>query len=236
MGAGETRSFSLTFPADYHGTEVAGKHADFELTVKAVEAPHAPDVDAEFAKAFGIASGSVDELRTEIESNLKLELKRKIEAKLKEQVFSALRDRTEFALPKALVDAETDATMQRTANELRERGMKPEDAAKLGPEMFRAPAEARVKLGLVLAELVRSHALHGKPEQVKALVQEAAQTYEQPDAVVRWHYEKPERLREFEALAVEANVIEWALARARVVDKPTPFAELMGTTSPAPAS
>jgi len=234
MRAGETKSFALTFPADYHGTEVAGKHADFELTAKAVEAPHAPEVDAEFAKAFGIASGSVDELRAEIASNLKLELKRKIDTKLKEQVFSALRDRTNFALPKALVDAEADAGMQRTLNELRERGMKPEDA-KLTPEMFRAAAEARVKLGLVLAELVRSHSLQGKPDQVKALVQEAAQTYEQPDAVVRWHYEKPERLREFEALAVEANVVEWALARARVVDKPTPFSELMGTAS-APAA
>ena len=151
-------------------------------------------------------------------------------------MFSALRDRTDFALPKALVDAETEATMRRAANELRERGMKPEDA-NLTPDMFRAAAEARVKLGLVLAELVRSHGLHAKPEQVKALVQEAAQTYEQPDAVVRWHYEKPERLSEFEALAVEANVVEWALARARVVDKSTPFAELMGTTSsPAAAS
>jgi trigger factor len=137
MSAGQTTSFSLTFPADYHGKEVAGKHADFELTATRVEAPHVPDVDAEFAKAFGIASGSIDELRAEIASNLKLELKRKIEAKVKEQVFSALRDRTDFALPKALVDAETEATMQRAANELRERGMKPEDA-NLTPEMFRA--------------------------------------------------------------------------------------------------
>ena len=229
MSAGETKSFSLTFPGDYHGAEVAGKQAEFELTIKGVEGPEVPEVDAEFAKAFGIASGSVDELRTEIASNLRLELKRKIEAKLKEQVFTALRDKADFALPKALVDAETANTMQRATKDLRDRGMKVEDV-KLTPEMFRPAAEGRVKLGLVIAELVRAQGLNAKPEQVRALVQEAAQTYEQPDAVIRWHYEKPERLGEFEALAVEANVVQWALGRARVVDKPTPFTDLMGTT------
>jgi trigger factor len=125
--------------------------------------------------------------------------------------------------------------MQRAATDLRERGLKPEDM-KLTPEMFRPGAEGRVRLGLVLAELVRAHGLNAKPDQVKALVQEAASTYEQPEAVVRWHYEKPERLGEFEALAVEANVVQWALGRADVVDKPTPFAELMGTTPPPAAA
>ena len=235
MSAGETRTFSLTFPADYHGKEVAGKQAEFVLTAKSVEAPHVPEVDAEFAKAFGIASGSTDELRAEIASNLRLELKRKIDAKVKEQVFTALRDRAEFALPKALVDAETESAMQRAMNELRERGIKPENV-KLEPQMFRTPAEGRVKLGLVIAELVRTQGLQAKPEQVKALVQEAAQTYEQPDAVIRWHYEKPERLGEFEALAVEANVVQWALSRANVIDKTTPFAEVMGTTQSQPAA
>ena len=118
----------------------------------------------------------------------------------------------------------------RMAEEMRRQGMKAEDI-KLAPEMFRDNATERVALGLVLAEVVRAHGLTAKPEQVKALVKEAAQTYEQPDAVVRWHYEKAERLNEFEALAVEHNVVEWVLARARVIDKPTSFADLMG---PAP--
>jgi trigger factor len=235
MNAGETKTFSLTFPADYHGKEVAGKNAEFVLTVTAVEGPEVPAVDTEFAKAFGIASGSIDELRSEIAANLRLELKRKIEGKVKDQLFAALRDRADFALPKALVDAETEGTMRRAMNELRERGVKPENV-KLEPETFRPAAEARVKLGLVIAELVRTQGLQAKPEQVKALVQEVAQTYEQPDAVIRWHYEKPERLSEFEALAVEANVVQWALGRVRVVDKATPFAELMGTGQSSPAA
>jgi len=227
MAAGETKSFGLVFPADYHGKEVAGKAAEFSLTAKSIEEPALPEVDAEFAKAFGVASGDLNELNAEIEANLKLELKRKIDTRLKEQALGALRARAELALPRSLVEIEAQNMAGRMAEEMRRQGMKAEDI-KLAPEMFRDNAAERVALGLILAEVVRGHGLTAKPEQVKAMVQEAAQTYEQPDAVVRWHYEKPERLNEFEALAVERNVVEWVLARAKVVDKPTTFAELMG--------
>ena len=227
MQAGETKTFELTFPADYHGKEVAGKPAQFTLTVKSVAAPQQPELDAAFAKAFGIASGSLDELRAEIEANLKLELKRKIESKLKEQALAALRRKAEFTLPKSLVEIEAQNMAHRMAEDLAKQGMKAEDI-KLTPDMFRASAEDRVALGLALGEVVNAHGLQAKPEQVKGLVQEAAQTYEQPDAVVRWHYEKRERLNEFEALAVERNVVDWVLARAKVADKPATFAELMG--------
>ena len=228
MRASEQKTFGLTFPADYHGKEVAGKTASFDLTVKSVARPVLPDVDADFAKAFGVASGNLDDLRTEITSNLKLELKRKIEAKVKEQALAALRQKSDFALPKSLVDAESQAMMQRMAADLQQQGMKAEDV-KLTPDLFRNNAEDRVALGLVVGEIVRTEGLQARPEQVKALVVETAQTYEQPDAVIRWHYEKPERLNEFEALAVERNVVEWVLARAHVVDKPASFAELMGS-------
>jgi len=228
MSAVETTAFALTFPDDYQGKDVAGKHADFTLTVKGVAAPVLPDVDAEFAKAFGIASGSVAELEAEIAANLRLELKRKIDAKMKEQVFALLRRKAELALPKSLIELETQNMAQRMAADLQQQGMKPEDI-RLTPEMFRANAEARVALGLVLAEVVRTQGLQAKSEQVKALVQEAAQTYEQPEAVVRWHYEKPERLADFESLALEHNVVEWVLGRVRVEGKPVPFTEIMGT-------
>jgi len=228
MKAGETKTFELTFPADYHGKDVAGKKADFELTAKTVEQGVAPDIDAEFARAFGIASGSVDELRAEIASNLRLELKRKIEGMVKEQVFGALRQKAMFVVPRSLVEAEMQNMMQRMTAEMREQGVKPEDA-NLDPESVRTGAEARVALGLILSEIVRTENLGPKPEQVKALVQEAAQTYEQPEAVVRWHYEKPERLKDFEALAIEHNVVDWVLSRARVADRPAAFTELMGT-------
>ena len=226
MQEGETRDFPVTFPADYHGREVAGKQARFVLTMKSVAAAHVPAVDTDFAKAFGIASGDVAELKSEIASNLALELKRKIEAKVKEQVFAALRQKAQFALPKSLVELEAQNMAQRMAADLRRQGMKPEDI-KLSAEMFRSGAESRVMLGLALAEIVREHGLHAKPEQVKALVHEAAQTYEQPEAVVRWHYDKPERLNEFESLAVEHNVVDWVLQRAKVEDRVVAFQELM---------
>jgi trigger factor len=228
MREGESKSFALTFPADYHGREVAGKVAEFTLTVKGVAAALLPDVDVEFAKALGIASGDVADLETEIADNLRLELKRKIEAKVKEQVFGALREKAEFVLPKSLVELEAQNMLQRMAADLRQQGMKPEDI-KLSPEMFRTGAEGRVAVGLVVGEIVRAQGLAAKPEQVRALVQEAAQTYEQPEAVVRWHYEKGERLNDFETLEVEHNVMEWVLGQAQVQDKPTLFTELMGT-------
>jgi len=229
MTVGETKTFGLTFPADYHGKEVAGKAAQFSLTVKSVEAGHLPEVDAEFVRAFGVASGDLEDLKAEIASNLRLELKRKIDTAVKEQVFTALRRKATFMLPKSLVEIEAQNMAQRMAADMREKGMKVEEV-KLTPDMFRANAEVRVALGLILSEVVRTEALSAKPEQVKALLQEAAQTYEQPEAVVRWHYEKPERLSDFEALAVEQNVVAWVLGRAQVADKPVPFADLMGTS------
>ena len=227
MKEGETKTFELTFPADYHGKEMAGKKAEFELQVKQVEQGFVPAVDDEFARAFGITSGSADELKSEIASNLRLELKRKIEAKVKDQVFAALRQKALFVVPKSLVETEMQNMMERMTAEMREQGVKTEEV-KLDPENLRAGAESRVALGLILSEIVRTENLGAKPEQIKALVQEAAQTYEQPEAVVRWHYEKPERLKDFEALAIEHNVVDWVLSRARVAERPAAFSELMG--------
>lgn len=226
MAVGETRTFPLTFPADYHGKEVAGKTAQFALTVKEVAVPNVPPLDSAFATAFGMKSGKVEDLRAEVESNLRLELKRKLEAVLKDQALKALRARTQLTLPKSLVDAESVQLLRQMAANLQQQGMKPEDI-KLTPDLFRPQAEERVALGLILGDLVRQEGLQAKPEQVKAMVQEIAQTYEQPDAVVRWHFEKPERLADFEAMAVEHNVVEWVLGKAAVKDVPTTFEALM---------
>ena len=230
VSAGETRAFPLTFPVDYHGKEVAGKVAHFTLTAKQVEEPRVPILDSAFAKAFGIASGDLADLRKEVEANLKLELKRKIETLVKDQALKGLREQVTVALPQSLVQTEAHGLMQRAADTLRRQGAKADDV-KLSADMFRPQAEDRVALGLVIAELVRKEGLEARPEQVRAMVQEVAQTYEQPEAVVRWHFEKRERLAEFEALAVEHNVVDWVLARARVSDVPTSFEALMAPAS-----
>jgi len=230
MRAGEHKSFDLTFPADYHGKEVAGRSARFELALHSVAEPHLPEVDAEFAKAFGIASGNVDDLRAEIKANLGTELQRKIISTVKEQVMRALRSSAEVVIPKSLVESEAQALAARAAAELQNRGMKPE-GIDLSPESLRPQAEERVALGLILSELVRTQQLQARPEQVRLLVTEAAQSYEQPDAVVRWHYEQADRLSEFELAAVERNVVDWALQRAQVVDRAMSFSDLMEPTA-----
>ena len=231
MQAGESKSFSLTFPTDYHGREVAGKTAQFTLRVDEVAEPHVPALDAQFVEAFGIASGEVGDLRKEVESNLGLELKHKVEATVKAQALQGLRQRASFAIPKALVESEAQLLRQRAIATMREQqNVKAEDV-QLSVDVFRPQAEERVALGLIIAELVRAENLQAKPDQVKALVTETAQTYEQPDAVVRWHYEKPERLRDFEAMVLEQNVVDWVLARARVTDEPTSFEHLMGQSA-----
>ena len=232
MTAGESKTFSLAFPADYHGQEVAGKTAQFVLKVKSVSEPHLPPIDAEFARNFGIASGSVDDLRAEITANLTVELRRKTEAFLKNEVMKLLQSTCQVQVPKALVEAEAHSLRDRAAGELKSRGVSPE-SVELTPEMFRARAEERVAFSLIVNEIVRQNELYARPEQIRALVEEAAQSYETPDAVIRWHYEVPERLNEYEARAVERNVIDWALSRARVQERSMAFSELMEPSAPA---
>ena len=232
MTAGQTKTFKLVFPPGYHGREVAGRMAEFSLTVHSVAQPILPEIDAEFARKFGIASGSVDELRSEVAANLRLELKRKIEAALKQQVIQALRSTSQLVVPKSLVELEAQNLLRRTSEEMKQRGARESDLP-TSADIFRPQAEERVAFGLILNEIVRVNQLQPKPEQVRALVAEAAQSYEQPDAVIRWHYEKPERLNDFQTAAVEHNVVEWALGRAQVEDQATTFSDLM---EPAPAS
>ena len=226
MAAGDRKAFALTFPADYHGKEVAGKTAEFDLTVSTVSEPVLPPVDSEFAKAFGIASGSLDELRAEVTANLTAELNRKIEAVVKTQVMQALRANAQVAIPQSLVGIEAQNIAARAAGELKNRGVDPA-GVDLSAEALRPQAEERVALGLILNELVRAHQLQARPEQVRALVVDAAQSYEQPEAVIRWHYEQAERLNDFELAAVERNVVEWAMRQAKVEDRPTSFSALM---------
>jgi trigger factor len=235
MEPGQTKHFTLTFPADYHGKDVAGKNAEFTLTVKSLGEPHLPAVDSDFAHNFGIASGSLDELRSEIASNLSVELQRKVEGVLKDQVMKALQSRCELVVPKSLVELEAASLRDRAVAELKSRGVETEKL-ELTPEVFRERAAERVAFSLIVNEIVRQHQLQARPEQIRALVEEAAQSFEQPEAVIRWHYEQPERLNEYEVRAVERNVIDWVLQRARVEDQPTAFSALMEPPVTAPGA
>ncbi len=227
MKAGESKTFDMTFPADYFAKDLAGQTVQFEITAKQVMAPTLPEVDADFAKTLGIEDGDIAKMRAEIEGNLKREVKKRIEARLKDQVMDALVSANPIPVPNALVEMEVQRLIQNARQDMEQRGMKAKDFP-IQPEWFADQAKRRVTLGLILAELVKSEKLQAKPEQVKALVEEAAQTYENPAEVVGWYYAQPQRLSEVEAVVIENNVVEWVLSKAQVADKTVAFDELMG--------
>ena len=226
--AGDARKFEVRFPDDYHGKEVAGKTATFEVSVSEVAAAKLPEVDAEFAKTLGVADGDIAKMRSEIKGNLEREVKSRLQARVKEQVMQALLDVTQVEVPKALVEDEIGRLREMTRQDLTARGIPVKDDTPLPSEMFEKQAQRRVNLGLVLAEVVKANQLQAKPEQVRALVEEQAQSYENPQEVVRWYYQQPDRLREIESMVLEENVVDWALRTAKVEDKPIAFDELMG--------
>ncbi|MFH1044542.1 MAG: trigger factor [Pseudomonadota bacterium] len=228
--AGVTKTFELTFPADYHGKDVAGKRASFDLTVKLVEEPHLPEMDAEFARSLGVADGDLVRMRAEIRSNIEREVKRRAQAEIKNKVMQVLLDATKIDVPKSLIEMEVQRLVQATRTDLKARGMKIEQLP-INPEMFEQQAQRHVALSLIIAELVKEHGLAAKPEQVRALVQEQAESYEEPDEVVKWVYSQPQRLSETESLVLEGNVVAWVLERAKVEDKAVNFDEFMGATA-----
>ncbi len=230
LKAGEGKTFDMTFPEDYHAPHLAGQTVQFEIAVKVVEAPVLPEVDADFARALGVADGDVSKLRAEVKANLEREVKRRIQAKVKEQVMDALLAVTPIEVPKALVQAEAGQLAENARRDLEMRGLKTKDIP-VDPSWFTEQAERRVKLGLIMAELVKANELHAKPEQVRALVEEMAQSYEDPSELVRWYYAQPERLAQAEAVVIEDNVVAWVSSKADAVDTPVAFDELMGNAA-----
>ena len=230
MRAGESKAFSLSFPADYHGREVAGKTAEFSLAVKRVEAPQLPPLDADFARGLGVADGDLARMRADVRQNVEREVAKRIEARVKHQALEALVAATRLDLPKSLVALETRELAERAAADLRARGLQVEKLP-LDPAAFEETARRRVALGLIIAELARAEKLQPKPAEVRALIEQEAQSYESPAEVVKWFYMQPQRLQEMEGMALEANVVKWVLGKAKVADKAMAFDELMGSNA-----
>ncbi|HMA87452.1 MAG TPA: trigger factor [Burkholderiales bacterium] len=227
LAAGESRKFQVTFPADYQGKEVAGKTAEFALSMKRVDEPRLPALDAEFAKSLGVADGDLAKMRADIRANVEREVAKRIEARVKSQTLQALVDATKLELPKSLVQMEAQQLLERATADLHARGIRPEQV-QLEAKAFEETAKRRVALGLIIAELARAEKLQPKPAEVRALIEQEAQGYESPAEVVKWFYMQPQRLSEMEGLALEGNVVNWVLSKAKVVDKAVSFDELMG--------
>jgi trigger factor len=230
MTADASKTFDLTFPADYHATDLAGQTVQFEVVVKSVDMPQVPELDAEFAKSLGVTDGDLVKMRAEVQANLEREVKKRLQARIKGQVMEALLQVTPIEVPKALIDMESRDMAEKARRDFESRGMATQNVP-VQPSWFIEPATRRVKLGLILSELVKSQGLAAKPAQVRGIVDDFSETFEDPTEVVRWYYSQPQRLAEAEALAVENNVVEWALANAKAIDKPVSFDDLMGNAA-----
>ena len=227
MKVGDSKTFPLQFPADYHGKDVAGKEADFLVTMKKIEAQHLPALDEPFIKSLGIADGTVEGLRTDVKKNLEREVKFRVLARNKAAAMDALVKVAELDVPKALVENELERLVANAREDLKQRGVKDADKAPIPQELFQAQAERRVRLGLVVAELVRSNKLQAQPEQLQAHIEELSQSYEKPAEVMRWYLSDRQRMSEVEAVVIETNVTQHVLGLVKINDKALPFDELM---------
>ena len=230
MKVGESKTFPLQFPADYQGAEVAGKEADFLVTMTKTEVQHLPPVDEALASALGIADASVEGLRADVKKNLAREVKFRVQARNKAAVMEALARSADLELPKALIASELERLIESARADLKQRGVKEAETVALPEDIFKPQAERRVRLGLVVSELVRSNQLQARPEQLQAHIEEMSQSYEKPADVMRWYLGDRQRMAEVEAVVIENNVTQFVLERAKVVDKMLPFDELMTTS------
>jgi trigger factor len=232
LKAGESKTFPLSFPEDYHGKDVAGKTAEFTITVKKLEWAHLPEVDADFAKMLGVADGDLEKMRADIRENLAREVNGRVKAKTKDSVMDALVKAVEFEVPKVLVEQDVQRLAEMTRQDMAQRGMNVKDV-NFPPELFTAQAERRVRLGLILAELVKANQLQATADQVKKQVDDFAQSYEDPKQVVKYYYSDRNRLAEVEALVLEENVVNYVLGKSKVTEQVLPFDELMGNNAKA---
>jgi trigger factor len=223
---GETRTVPVSFPQDYQAKELAGKTAQFEITVKKVEAPELPALDEAFARQLGVADGSLDTLRSDVRRNLEREVGQRVRTRVKAAVMASLPKLADVEVPKALVQTEAQALAERARADFKQRGMDVKDMP-IPADAFTEPATQRVRLGLIVAEIVKKQGLQAKPDQLRKQIEEFAQSYENPAEVIRWYFSDRERLAEVEALVVEQNVVDWVLANASVADTPVGFDELM---------
>ena len=227
LKVGDSKVFKMTFPADYHGKDVAGKTAEFTITLTQLEWAHLPEIDAEFAKMLGIDDGDLAKMRIDIKENLEREVGGRVKAQTKNSVMDALLKICDFDVPNVLVKQDAERLAEMTRQDMIRRGVNVKDMP-MPLDMFNAQAERRVRLGLILAEMVKANNLRASFEQVQAQVADFAKSYEDPKQVMRYYFNDKNRLAEVEALVLEENVVNYVLGKAKVSDKLVSFDELMG--------
>jgi trigger factor len=220
ISAGESRTLDLTFPAVYQEPGLAGKPVTFQVAVSAVEAPVLPEIDAELARAYGVADGDVERFRADVRANMQRELRSRIQGRIKNQVMDAILAANPIPVPATLVRQEIGSLREQTRQNAGATDMQLPDV------LFEESAKRRVALGLIIAEVVKRNHIEVDRNRVRAAVEELAATYEDPAEVMDHIYASKERLAPFETMALEDQVVDWVLAQARVEDEPMSFKDL----------
>jgi trigger factor len=223
--AGEERTLSLSFPEDYHSTELAGRPVQFAVAVHRVEEPMLPELDDDFVTDFGIKKGGLEALRQQVRENMLREAEQKIASRVKEQLFQGLMDLNLLEVPGALVDSEIDVLMAQRGQAMQQYGGG--QVQDMEPGQFEEQARRRVALGLILAEVIQQNKISVPPARLREKVEKLAGTYERPDDVIKYYYSDKDRLKELENVVLEDMAVEWLLGQVRVSEQATSFDDLM---------
>jgi trigger factor len=226
LTVGTAKTFTSTFPEQYHSPNLAGKTAEFEVEVVSIEAPILPEVDAEFIKAYGVESGDLDEFRADIKANMERELQQGLKTKLKNSIFDNLFTNLSVPLPKIMIDQEMQQLLQPYVEQAKKRKIKVEEL-NLSAELFETQAKRRVALGLIFAEIIKRNELKIDAEKVRSVITDMAKSYEQPEEVINWYYADPSRLNDVQQLVLEDQAVDWIVSQAQVSEQSFSFSEVM---------
>ncbi len=219
--AGEERVLNLTFPEDYQNLELAGKAAEFTVTVNTVSEPKLPELNEEFFKQFGIKETGIDGFRTEVRKNMERELRQAIKSKVKNQVMDGLLAANPIEVPKALLENEVNRLRVQAVQQFGG-NIKPDQ---LPAELFEEQAKRRVELGLIVAEVVKQFDLKPDDTRVREMIQEMASAYQEPEQVVAWYYKNEQQMNEVRSVVLEEQVVDTVLQKASVTEKSVSYEE-----------
>ncbi len=223
--AGDSKTLELTFPEDYHSEELKGADVVFDVTVHEVQSQELPEVDETFFEKFGVTEGGLEKFREEVRNNMEREKRKALRSKLKEQVMDALLDAHKVELPQSLVKSEIDVLRNQAVQQYGAIADKIDVKALLPDDMFREQAERRTALGLIVSEIVKQESLRADKDKVREIVEETASTYESPEEVVNYYYSNEQLLASVEAAALEEQVIDTLVEKAKVEDKAVSYQE-----------
>ncbi len=226
LSAGDSKTFPITFPEQYSSEKLAGKVAEFEIELVKVEEPVLPELDADFIKAYGVEEGDANSFRADVRVNMERELVQGLKGKLKNAAMDALYENVKISIPNALVDQEVQALMKPYSERAKKMRLKLEDL-NLPSDMFENQARRRVALGLILGEIIQKNGIQVDADQVRAVIDDMAKSYEKPEDVVNWYYADKARLNDVQQMVLEDQAVAWIVEQANVTDQNVGFDEVM---------